>query len=125
MPGHGMAHPGYAQGKVSLCRTAKALRRYAGQKDECDQAKRMTAMIDLIRPIIGVALVFWGIWNVSVQLERLNPEVFEKAKSSILMRNGASKGVLRMAGLVLYSPYVFPVKATLLWLSLLVILLAL
>lgn len=81
-------------------------------------------MIDLLRLIIGVTLVFWGIWNFNVQLERLNPEVFKKAKSSSLMRHRASKGVLRMAGLVLYSPYVFPVKATLLWLSLLAILFA-
>ena len=81
-------------------------------------------MIDLFRLIIGVALVFWGIWNANVQLERLNPEAFEKAKSSIVMRQKTSKGVMRIAGLVLYSPYVLPVKATLLWLSLLAILLA-
>ena len=81
-------------------------------------------MTDLLRLITGVALAFWGIWNVSVQLERVNPEVFEKTRSSILMRHEASKGILRMAGLVLYSPYVFPVKATLLWLSLLAILLS-
>jgi NADH:ubiquinone oxidoreductase subunit 6 (subunit J) len=70
----------------------------------------------LFELIIWVFLVFWVIWFVYVQLERLNPNIFEKLKRAVLERLRELTGVLRVIGLILYSPYVMPIRAVITWL---------
>lgn len=71
---------------------------------------------DSLTLIVWVFIVFWAIWYVYVQLERLNRKVFERLKSTVLKRAEKSTGVLRAIGLVVYSPYVMPVRAAFAWL---------
>jgi hypothetical protein len=71
---------------------------------------------DLARLIAWICLIFWLIWYASVQLERLNANVFGKAKTTVLVRLEKSSGSLRLIGIVLYSPYVWPVVSVIVWL---------
>ena len=70
------------------------------------------AMMDLFRLIAWVFVLFWGVWDANVQLERLNKDVFEKMKFTVMKRLTTSKGFYQIVGIVLYSPYVYPVKLT-------------
>lgn len=70
---------------------------------------------DLMKLIAWICMVVWGVWYVNVQLERLNTDVFEQLRNSVLMRLEKSSGVLRIVGTVLYSPYVMPVQAAIFW----------
>ena len=79
-------------------------------------------LMDLFRLIAWISVLFWGILHVNVQLERLNRDVFEKTKSTVRKRLATSTGFYRIVGVVLYSPYVSPVKATFFWLSILIVL---
>ena len=63
----------------------------------------------LARLIAWICLIFWLIWYASVQLERLNTNVFSEAKTTVLVKLEKSSGALRLIGIVLYSPYVWPV----------------
>ncbi len=59
-------------------------------------------LIDVFQLIVGVAMLFWGIWHANVQLERLNKDVFEKTKSYVIERLKTSTGIFRIIGVVLY-----------------------
>jgi len=63
-----------------------------------------------------IYLIFWLIWHARVQLERLNTNVFSKARTTVLMKLEISSGALRPFGIVLYSPYVWPVVSAVVWL---------
>lgn len=80
------------------------------------------AYSDLLKLIAWIGMAFWAFWYVNVQLERLNKRVFEGTKNSALMRLKKSSGVLRIIGIVLYSPYVMPVQAAITWLVIAIIL---
>ncbi len=76
---------------------------------------------DLLELIVWIFMAFWAIWYAYVQLERLNPKVFEQLKGAVLQRFEESAGGLRAIGLVLYSPYVMPVRAAIAWLVIVII----
>lgn len=76
----------------------------------------MMALPTLLELIIWIFLVFWAFWYVYIQLERLNPSVFEKLQNAVLQRLEVSSGALRIIGLIIYSPYVMPVRAAITWL---------
>ncbi|MDD3381235.1 MAG: hypothetical protein PHD68_08500 [Rugosibacter sp.] len=73
---------------------------------------------DLARLIAWICLIFWLIWYSSVQLERLNTNVFREAKTTVLAKLEKSSGALRFIGIVLYSPYIWPVVSVVVWLLL-------
>lgn len=66
--------------------------------------------------IAWIFMAFWAIWYVYVQSERLNPKAFERLKSEVLKRFEASVGGLRAIGLIVYSPYLMPFRAAIVWL---------
>ncbi|MPN40880.1 hypothetical protein SDC9_188420 [bioreactor metagenome] len=70
---------------------------------------------DLMKLVAWICMVVWGVWYVNVQLERLNTDVFEQLRNSVLMRLKKSSGVLRIVGIVLYSPYLMPLQAAIVW----------
>lgn len=70
----------------------------------------------LFRLIVWISMAFWAVWYTHVQLERLNPNVFEQLKGTVLKRLEKSVGALRAIGFVLYSPYVMPVRSAIAWL---------
>ncbi|MBK7898494.1 MAG: hypothetical protein KA603_12965 [Azonexus sp.] len=78
------------------------------------------APTEVLRLIAWIAALFWGIWHANVQLERLHRASFEEIRSQVSHRIATSSGFFRIAGIVIYSPYVRPLKATLLWLSVLI-----
>lgn len=80
------------------------------------------APMDLLRLIAWISVLFWGIWHVNVQLERLNRGVFENTKSTVRERLATSTGFYHIVAVVLYSPYVHPVKTTFCGLSILIVL---
>ncbi|MCX7626816.1 MAG: hypothetical protein N2Z69_00120 [Methylophilaceae bacterium] len=80
------------------------------------------AYSDLLKPIAWICMILWALWYANVQLERLNKDVFEGMKNSVLTRFEKSSGVLRMIGIVLYSPYVMPLQAAIAWLVIAIVL---
>lgn len=76
----------------------------------------MMGNFDMARLIAWICLIFWLIWYSSVQLERLNKNVFREAKTTVLAKLEKSSGALRFIGIVLYSPYIWPVVSVAAWL---------
>lgn len=73
-------------------------------------------IFDLARLLAWICLIYWLIWYADVQLERLNTNVFRKAKTTVLAKLEKSSGALRFIGIALYSPYIWPVKSVAVWL---------
>ena len=68
-------------------------------------------IVDWARLLFWIALISWLIWFVSVQLDRLHKETFALAKAAVWQQCQQSAGFLRVFGLVLYSPYLWPVRS--------------
>jgi NADH:ubiquinone oxidoreductase subunit 6 (subunit J) len=68
-------------------------------------------IVDWARLLFWIALISWLIWFVSVQLDRLHKETFALAKAVVWQQCQQSAGFLRVFGLVLYSPYLWPVRS--------------
>jgi hypothetical protein len=73
------------------------------------------AFPELLKLIAWVCMVFWGVWYANAQLERLNTDVFEKTKNTVLIRLEETSGPLLFFGLVLYSPYLRPATSAVAW----------
>lgn len=69
------------------------------------------SMTDWARLLAWVALIFWLVWFASVQLERLHEETFGLVKATLWQQCQQSAGFLRVFGIVLYSPYLWPVRS--------------
>ena len=68
-------------------------------------------IVDWARLLFWIALISWLIWFVSVQLDRLHKETFALAKAAVWQQCQQSAGFLRVLGIVLYSPYLWPVRS--------------
>lgn len=66
--------------------------------------------------IAWICPIFWLIWYGSVQLERLNADVFSKARAAVYEKIDKSSGALRLIGILWYSPYAWPVASVTAWL---------
>jgi hypothetical protein len=69
----------------------------------------------IVALVIWVFMAFWMGWYVNVQLDRLHRNTFNKSRQVIFARLHSSSGVLRLIGIVLYSPYIFPLRAVAIW----------
>jgi hypothetical protein len=65
--------------------------------------------------IAWIALFFWAALYISIQLDRLNADHFSRAVAKV--QNGllSSSGALRIFGLIIYSPYLMPVRSAIAW----------
>lgn len=67
--------------------------------------------VDWASLLSWIALISWLIWFVSVQLDRLHKETFALVKAAVWQQYQQSAGFLRVFGIVLYSPYLWPVRS--------------
>ena len=72
-------------------------------------------MFGVVGFIVWICVVIWGLWYVNVQLERFDTSNFNKLREMISEKMCSASGVLWLLGVILYSPYVFPLRAVAIW----------
>lgn len=63
-------------------------------------------MFGIVALVAWIFIVFWGIWYVNVQLERLHRSTFNRSRHIIFAQLRSSSGVFWLIGIVfaLYFP---------------------
>jgi hypothetical protein len=78
--------------------------------------------IEIIKLIVWVAILAWGVLWANSQLDRLNNKIFKKTQLLIIENLNKSSGFYRLAGIILYSPYIYPIKSMCIWVFIIFIL---
>ncbi|GAB2583935.1 hypothetical protein GCM10026986_09180 [Nitrincola alkalisediminis] len=72
-------------------------------------------MLSTVGFIAWIVVFVWFFLYCNVQLERFDASTFNQLKKAILEKMYSSRGVIWLLGVILYSPYVFPLRAVVIW----------
>lgn len=75
----------------------------------------------LLELFIWIVLILWIFWYLHVATERINTSIFVARVSAARRKAESSSGLMYWLGLVMYGPYLYPVRSFLAWFILVVL----
>ncbi len=74
----------------------------------------------MLNLFIWIALILWISWYLYVAAERISTSIFVVLVSAVRRKAEASSGLMYWFGLVMYGPYLYPVRSFVVWLILVI-----
>lgn len=81
-------------------------------------------MTQYLQILTWIFLIFWALWYIDIQSDRLNKDHFSRTVVKIKGSFHSSKGVLRAFGLAMYSLHLIPIQSAPVWIAITTILIS-